>query len=391
MFSIPSLVCLSQAPFEMSYALPYASLLLAFLFFPSLSSGLIQCKSDADCKVPGCSCIGDKGMKLCADPIAYILTMKTCKPCTKNSDCPAAKVAPGCNTKKKVCNNCAIKLSEAVAAKCAGVSLTYCKKDSDCGKPECKCSKNTDEPFEVCNNPAQFLKAVKACKTCSSTADCPFGECAANNDPILGRRVCKSCSYSHAIDAVKGCSTKHGTGNKNVKKQPTKQKTTSTNIHKQSSKSSNKGAECISTEWLNRNNLHTATIRKDSSVAQVLCIPGLPCGTPGHILRDELRRLVTYRQVCEQRLDCVRSKMKVSKITHAMDWSKFKSSDGKFELTSLSAHPNSTSWSPSRIIANLADLLNKSGLGTVNDTLLHTLDIVTKFFAQRIQLDAHTK
>lgn len=55
--------------------------------------------------------------------------------------------------------------------------------------------------------------------------------------------------------------------------------------------------------------------------------------------------------------------MHVSQLSFTYDWSKF-SIDG-FQLTSLSADPESTKYSPSRLIAAMADVFNPLGSGSV--------------------------
>lgn len=133
---------------------------------------------------------------------------------------------------------------------------------------------------------------------------------------------------------------------------------------------------CISTAWLKERNLEHAAIRHADD-ANVMCIPGLPCGTPGHILRECSSgrgkcKLVTYREACEGRPDCIESTVAVSQLNNAFDWSSYRSSTVEgvtLELTSLSAHPHSKPWSPSRLIANVADHLNSIGLGSICNAL----------------------
>jgi len=121
-------------------------------------------------------------------------------------------------------------------------------------------------------------------------------------------------------------------------------------------------APCVETAWLKKNDLIHAAIRH-AGVARVLCIPGLPCGTAGHLLRRRNGALVSFREVCETRSDCVESTAAVSQLSHMYDWSRY--SAGALQLTSLSAHPESHARSVSRVIASLADTLNKNGLGWV--------------------------
>jgi len=140
------------------------------------------------------------------------------------------------------------------------------------------------------------------------------------------------------------------------------------------SKASSDACYCISTQWLKARNLLHARIRPTAiaiTIAPVLCIPGiggLPCGTPGHLLRDQSGKLVSYRQVCATRSDCIESVMEVSQLSHSYDWSPH--NFGNFRLTSLSAHPLSSTtslFSASRIIAHVTDLLNRAGLGFISN------------------------
>lgn len=105
-------------------------------------------------------------------------------------------------------------------------------------------------------------------------------------------------------------------------------------------------------------------------------LPGLPCRTAGHILRECTNRtgdcrLVTYREVCERRNDCVASTAAVSQLSHTLDWSQFifagDVEGSRLEFTSLSAHALSFPTSPSRIIAHVCDHLNSIGLGSVSN------------------------
>jgi len=127
--------------------------------------------------------------------------------------------------------------------------------------------------------------------------------------------------------------------------------------------SKNSGAVCVSTAWLENRGLQLATIGTPR-FSNVLCLPGgkLPCGTPGHLLRGSDGVLISYREICERRSDCVATSMSVSQLSHSFDWSVVKNDDG-VQLTSVSVHPFSSSVSPSRIVAVIADKLNSLGLG----------------------------
>ncbi len=137
----------------------------------------------------------------------------------------------------------------------------------------------------------------------------------------------------------------------------------------------------ISTAFLMERGLGHAFIRHFGG-AGVLCIPGLPCGTASHLLRecasDATCKLVSYAQVCQHRRDYVASKMAVSQLKHSFDWPQYHISSGSttLSLTSLSANPEASSIALSRIPAKMTDLLNQVGLGFICDavaTVHHTL------------------
>lgn len=50
-------------------------------------------------------------------------------------------------------------------------------------------------------------------------------------------------------------------------------------------------------------------------VARVMCMSGLSCGTPGHLLRQN-GALVSCREVCETRSDCIEYTAAVSQLSH---------------------------------------------------------------------------
>jgi len=171
--------------------------------------------------------------------------------------------------------------------------------------------------------------------------------------------ACGQCLQKAGLDSVTACLKAASSIN-----------STSTNITESNPitiKTNNKGqASCVSTAWIQEHKLEHATLGS-SHFAKVLCVPGdkIPCGTPGHLLRSgQQGSLMTYREVCEIRADCIESSMLVSKLSHSFDWSRFKNANG-LELTSVSACPTSTPISPSRIVAVLADGLNRNGMGAI--------------------------
>lgn len=208
------------------------------------------------------------------------------------------------------------------------------------------------------------------CANCTKHSDC--------QDPTgcnFERRLCASCAFSSSQKAVMACFAE--------KPRP---------------------SVCLSTEWLLRSGLmHTISNSIHSGVSEVLCIPGLPCGTYGHLLREctlnRVRcRLKTYREVCENRSDCVKSVKHVvsshfriplnfdshtllscplkSRVIHNFDWSIYqlenRSSEGAvLELTSLSLNPDSSFLSLSGVIAFSADALIKKGFARHIDTFVN--------------------
>ncbi len=131
---------------------------------------------------------------------------------------------------------------------------------------------------------------------------------------------------------------------------------------------------CVSTSWLARQGLSQHVIYNGGQ-AHVICIPGLPCGTSGHLLRvcragRASCTLVSYASLCKERDDCSNSEMSVSQLSHSYDWSVFRisspSSDSSIELTSLSQNHGANEFSPSNVVARItADLLNRNGYGHV--------------------------
>ncbi len=130
---------------------------------------------------------------------------------------------------------------------------------------------------------------------------------------------------------------------------------------------------CVSTSWLARQGLSQQVIHNGGH-APVICIPGLPCGTHGHLLRvcnaeRTSCKLVSYADVRKQRDDCSISVMPVSQLSHSYDWSLFRttwpSSDDTIELTSLSQNRGAREFSLSNVVARITDLLNRNGYGHV--------------------------
>ena len=134
---------------------------------------------------------------------------------------------------------------------------------------------------------------------------------------------------------------------------------------------------CVSTEWLKVNGFESAALFHASSQS-VLCVTGMPCGTPGHMLRacdkhTQNCRLVTYKEHCAATKLCTRAVMPVSQLSHAFDWSvvRAESAYNTLFLTSVSAHPESSNrLSISRAIALVADKMNALGYGHLCDAVV---------------------
>jgi len=227
--------------------------------------------------------------------------------------------------------------------------------------------------------------ALKGCKRCDSDADCP------DDKEGCGRRgVCATCGENNERESFAEC----------IPKSPATPRNRQNNCRKDSDckqdgcRCNTDGGRifyCENREFTNRTALPCKKCVSSEDCLGSFCyttkgicvscytdafVVGVaachmssaanetsgPCATPGHLLRRE-RALVSYGEVCETRTDCIESTAAVSQLSHTYDWSRYAA--GSLELTSLSAHPESTSSSPSRLLATLADVLNKNGLGSV--------------------------
>jgi len=211
------------------------------------------------------------------------------------------------------------------------INVMKCETTEDCRK-DCTCIPTDSAAGSICANQKVGEAELLKCQKCNDSSACPGSICV-----ISG--VCKTCLDRVQRLLIEECA-------------------------------------CISTAWLRKHGLLHAQLGKSNGASKVLCIPdsNLPCGTPGHILRDQSGTLVTYNEVCAERGDCIQSNMQVSQIRHDVDWSSHKSHG--LELTSLSAHPSSSTASPSRIVAHAADLLNRYGLGLVVNMISQPSTIV---------------
>ncbi|KAI0557777.1 hypothetical protein FGB62_262g03 [Gracilaria domingensis] len=133
--------------------------------------------------------------------------------------------------------------------------------------------------------------------------------------------------------------------------------------------------DCVEMTWLKKHG-HSDGILREREASRVVCIPGLPCGTPGHLLRHCRRgsplscQLRTYGDICTGRGDCKYRFTNVSRLRNQYDWSAVKRIEGNGEslqLTSVSVSPDSRRFSTSYAIAHVADWLGGVGLGVVCD------------------------
>lgn len=90
--------------------------------------------------------------------------------------------------------------------------------------------------------------------------------------------------------------------------------------------------------------------------------------------------LITYKDACFERSDCSESVMLVSQVSQAFDWSVH--SVAGLSLTSVSADPDATNKSSSRLIARIAHFLNSRGLGMVCDYAIKLNITIRSILAQ---------
>lgn len=287
------------------------------------------------------------------------LEVSDCKPCSSDSECPGDP--QGCNA-VGYCSKCI----EGIDSVCGSPELTQtkntqsnCNVDSDCKTKGCICNVAAGN---FCVPEKQLDEVIQECQTCKSNADCLFNRTGHVCDTKT--KKCTSCTRTSTWISTYHCLFP---SDLTVRQPPTNNPPSINPL----SRNPGKGNVCISTEWLKERDLEHAAIRH-AGVSKVLCVPGLPCGTAGHLLREYNNessgsKLLTYREVCERRRDCIESATAVSQLSHTFDWSQFKSiGEGTtLELTSLSANPQSNPSSPSRLIARVGERLNSIGLGTI--------------------------
>lgn len=371
--------------------------LTTFALLVTLTTSLELCTSNANC-TGGCACaLPLANPKSCFFPQAAMDMGKSC----------GCDFGPG-KVLNKSCVQCTL---DQLYNPCTTKRATACDTDADCPTDGCTCataSSNVVFPGSVCMHKTLYATKVVGCKTCNGDPDCPGSKCLPPADTTASaptRRVCADCEAVHGINAATKCAvTTANKQNETDTNAATKPKAVPTpsdpeskntvqvpppalppakpapapapekdaRTERESTVAPTATAEppCVSTEWLRMRRLLHEAIHHAGS-APVLCVPAgeLPCGTPGHLLRTTTDKLVSYQEVCEKRRDCVQSTMEVSQLSHAFDWSPFRSDDGTLSLTSLSAHPDAPAgaWTTSRIVAHAADMLNNAGFGFVSN------------------------
>ena len=283
----------------------------------------MNCTKSSDCAIAGCVCLGG----VCVNQQSAISNLRQCTECGDDSECSGVDK---CVTNIKRCQACAESKLRPAIAQCVAVEENsnndkdaICTSDKDC-KNGCNCMKPKSRRSFCAKK--SVIAGDKTCELmCGQTSN---------------SAKCDECSEQLLNKAMKSCEQ----------------------------------AVCVSTKFLVSHGLHGKAIRHFGS-ASVICIPGLPCGTPGHLLREcneQVCKLVSYEQVCERRSDCVRTKMGVSQLKHSHDWSNYqvRTKHTTISLTSLSADASATSSiAPSRILAKLIDTMNHVGLGKLSDVL----------------------
>lgn len=310
----------------------------------SLTSSYKVCKSNNDCRQGNCTC-----------PLSIASDLPNPVFCTSSKDRNTSAVCKECNGRNSTawlsakCLQCTSKI---VYGPCSDTLPLFCQGDGDCKTSGCSCLNNATSTISTtgnCIDMRLYRERAKKCKTCKKNSDCPGSECSKNLllKQIHGRKLCADCETGPSLEAMLKCASNNpSTSNHNTKSPP-----------------------CVSTKWLREKSLSHHTIRH-AGRARVLCIPGLPCGTLGHLLHTSSGSLISYREVCETRQDCVQSVMKVSQLSHSFDWSIFRTTDDTHSLTSLSAHPFAGKYGISRLLAMTGDILNNSGLGCLTNAFV---------------------
>lgn len=197
-----------------------------------------------------------------------------------------------------------------------------------------------------------------------------------------GFGVCNSCIQDATYYAISACITDKPSASPVSEQKPTDSETETPVVAEPAPTPT---TDCVSTLWIEKNGFSDGIMKKFAK-APVLCIPDLPCGTPGHALREcdigNKCRLHTYKEICEDRNDCVQSVMPVSRLRSSFDWSAVTKTtsdvSGSLTMTSISMHPDASYISVSRMIANVAEKLIQNGMGWAIDSMKKNIDEVPR-------------
>lgn len=216
------------------------------------------------------------------------------------------------------------------------------------GIKDCKCLPGSDG-LNVCMDPNKIQSAIKDCPICESDEECDGEDTC--REVAFGKGACKSC-IDRIQSALESCNPK-----------------------------------CVETEWLLENGFKEG-ILKESGVSHTFCLPDLPCGTAGHLLRecDEKNtcKFVTYEEMCKKVSGCYSKITEVSRLKASFDWSVVKSNvysnnRRSVSLTSLSIDLKGEKYLSSIFIAHLGDKMISYGQGRVVDALVTTWENLERF------------
>lgn len=203
-----------------------------------------------------------------------------CKKCDTNSDCPGD--IEGCNSKLGFCWTCASNTYKEGLMSCDPRSTSIpkntqksCKTDLDCKKP-CICNARAGNN---CMQLRTSRKQMLTCKTCASNSDCVGSTCDET------KKKCVICGADAIIDAIYACHSVLDSADISGTINSSSQELAPIVSPAENSAAMNSNVNvCISTSWLRERGLEHAAICH-AGTENVLCIPGLPCATSGHILR----------------------------------------------------------------------------------------------------------
>lgn len=254
------------------------------------------------------------------------------------------------------------------------VPLQACSQPSDCsivcpillksksqtvGVASCRCGGKL-KYSKLCYKHKLLAKSMQRCRKCTDDS-----QCSTTCLPPEKGGVCRDCVSEVTLMARETCFPTCG-------QEQEGEECIAPGLTPYSS-----GSRCVATAWL-ENNGHSKGIFKKLGNERVVCIPGFPCGTPGHMIRvcnsAQACQLKTYAELCAARMDCLESVVPVSQLKHSYDWSLVSSStcdsSATLYLTSVSKNPGSSEYSLSSVIALIGDKLNRHGLGSITDVLI---------------------